>query len=108
MATYASFPGTLNIGGGNLMPVHQITSVTVSPTHRRRGLLRRMITEDLALAREAGMVFAALTASEATIYGRFGFGRATAAGPLHAQDPATGRPCASPPRAASWPSPRPN
>jgi predicted acetyltransferase len=77
VATYASFPGTLNIGGGNLMPVHQITSVTVSPTHRRRGLLRRLITEDLAGAREAGMVFAALTASEATIYGRFGFGRAT-------------------------------
>ncbi|MFL4472577.1 enhanced intracellular survival protein Eis [Paeniglutamicibacter sp. MACA_103] len=77
VATYASFPGTLNIGGGNLMPVHQITSVTVSPTHRRRGLLRKMITLDLAVAREAGAVFAALTASEATIYGRFGFGRAT-------------------------------
>ena len=77
VATYAAFPGTLNIGGGNLMPVHQITSVTVSPTHRRRGLLRRMITLDLAAAREAGAVFAALTASEATIYGRFGFGRAT-------------------------------
>lgn len=77
VATYAAFPGTLNIGGGNLMPVHQITSVTVSPTHRRRGLLRQMITRDLATAREAGTVFAALTASEATIYGRFGFGRAT-------------------------------
>ncbi|MBV1778204.1 GNAT family N-acetyltransferase [Paeniglutamicibacter sp. ABSL32-1] len=77
VATYAAFPGTLNIGGGNLMPVHQITSVTVSPTHRRRGLLRRMITPDLERARESGAVFAALTASEATIYGRFGFGRAT-------------------------------
>lgn len=77
VATYAAFPGTLNIGGGNLMPVHQITSVTVSPTHRRRGLLRRMITLDLSTAREHGAVFAALTASEATIYGRFGFGRAT-------------------------------
>lgn len=77
VATYAAFGGTLNIGGGNLMPVHQITSVTVSPTHRRRGLLRRMITEDLTGARETGMVFAALTASEATIYGRFGFGKAT-------------------------------
>jgi predicted acetyltransferase len=77
VATYAAFPGTLNIGGGNLMPVHQVTAVTVSPTHRRRGLLRRMITLDLSEAREAGAVFAALTASEATIYGRFGFGRAT-------------------------------
>lgn len=77
VATYASFPGTLNIGGGNLMPVHQITAVTVSPTHRRRGLLRQIITEDLRLARDAGVAFAALTASEATIYGRFGFGRVT-------------------------------
>ncbi|MDO5742882.1 MAG: GNAT family N-acetyltransferase [Micrococcaceae bacterium] len=77
VATYAGFAGTLNIGAGTLVPVHQITSVTVSPTHRRRGLLRRMITADLAAARESGFAFAALTASEATIYGRFGFGRAT-------------------------------
>lgn len=77
VATYAAFAGTLNIGAGTLVPVHQITSVTVSPTHRRRGLLRRMITADLAAARESGFAFAALTASEATIYGRFGFGRAT-------------------------------
>ncbi|GAA5226174.1 GNAT family N-acetyltransferase [Paeniglutamicibacter antarcticus] len=77
VATYAGFGGTLNIGAGTLVPVHQITSVTVSPTHRRRGLLRLMITQDLAIARRSGFAFAALTASEATIYGRFGFGRAT-------------------------------
>ncbi len=74
VATYASFPGTLNVGGGVLLPAHQITSVTVSPTHRRRGILRAMITEDLQAAHAAGLPLAVLTASEATIYGRFGFG----------------------------------
>ncbi|MFJ6417201.1 GNAT family N-acetyltransferase [Paeniglutamicibacter sp. NPDC091659] len=77
VATYAAFPGTINVGGAEPVPVHQITSVTVSPTHRRRGILRTVMTQDLTLAREAGMPLAALTASEATIYGRFGFGRAT-------------------------------
>ena len=83
VATYAAFPGTINVGGTRPVPVHQITSVTVSPTHRRRGILRTVMTEDLARAREAGMPLAALTASEATIYGRFGFGRVTEQQTLH-------------------------
>jgi predicted acetyltransferase len=37
-----------------------------------------MMTEDLALAKDDGVAIAALTASEASIYGRFGFGVATA------------------------------
>lgn len=77
VATYASFPGTLNMGAGTLLPAHQITAVTVSPTHRRRGILRRLMTEDLQAAQAAGMPAAILTASEATIYGRFGFGAVT-------------------------------
>ena len=74
VATFASFPGTLNMGAGTLLPAHQITAVTVSPTHRRRGILRRLMSEDLSAAQAAGMPAAILTASEATIYGRFGFG----------------------------------
>lgn len=78
VGTYGSLVKTLNTGGGNLLPAHLITAVTVRPSHRRRGILRRMITEDLALAKDNGLAIAALTASEATIYGRYGFGRATA------------------------------
>lgn len=78
VGTYGSFVKTLNTGGGRLLDTHLITAVTVRPSHRRRGILRRMITEDLALAKENGLAMAALTASEATIYGRYGFGRATA------------------------------
>jgi GNAT superfamily N-acetyltransferase len=76
VATYASFAKTLNIGAG-LVPAHLVTMVTVRPTHRRRGILRELMTGDLARAKAAGYPVAALTASEATIYGRFGFGRCT-------------------------------
>ena len=76
VATYASFAGTLNAGAGPV-PLWMVTDVTVSPAHRRRGLLRRMMTEDLVHAVDAGFPLAGLTASEATIYGRFGFGPAT-------------------------------
>ncbi|WP_425861402.1 GNAT family N-acetyltransferase [Arthrobacter sp. TWP1-1] len=77
VATYAYHRKTLNIGSGTLLPVHQITAVTVRPSHRRRGLLRAMMSSDLAQAKAAGLAIAALTATEATIYGRFGFGVAT-------------------------------
>jgi predicted acetyltransferase len=77
VATFADFEQTINVGGGRLLPAHLISSVTVRPTHRRRGLLRRMMTESLDRARERGLPLAALTVSEATIYRRFGFGIAT-------------------------------
>ena len=76
VATYSTLTGSLNVGRGTL-PLHMITDVTVSPAHRRQGLLRRMMTEDLAAAAGRGLPLAALTVSETTIYGRFGFGLAT-------------------------------
>ena len=76
VATFASFAKTLNAGAG-LLPAHLVTLVTVRPTHRRRGILRELMTGDLTRAKAAGFPVAALTATEATIYGRFGFGRVT-------------------------------
>ncbi|GGC88871.1 UPF0256 protein [Tersicoccus solisilvae] len=76
VATFTTYTSTLSTGE-TLLPAHLISDVTVRPTHRRRGLLRRMMTESLTAARDAGLPIAALTASEATIYGRFGFGVAT-------------------------------
>ena len=76
VATYSSFDKTLNVGPG-LLPARMITDITVSPTHRRKGLLRRLITDDLTDAVAAGVPVACLTASEGSIYGRFGFGPAT-------------------------------
>ncbi|MGW9403815.1 GNAT family N-acetyltransferase [Arthrobacter sp. NPDC055585] len=76
VATYATMAHDLNAGAG-LIPAHQVTSVTVRPTHRRRGILTNMMTEDLRIAKESGFALASLYASEAVIYGRFGFGAAT-------------------------------
>lgn len=75
VATYASFDKTLNTGGG-LQPVRMISDITVSPAYRRRGLLRTLMTEDLRDAVDQRIPLAVLTASEGTIYGRFGFGPA--------------------------------
>ena len=77
VATFATLRKALNVGYGRQLEAHLITAVTVRGTHRRQGLLRRMMTEDLAGAKADGVAMAALTASEASIYGRFGFGVAT-------------------------------
>jgi predicted acetyltransferase len=74
VATFESFVESLNVGGGRLIDAHLISGVTVQPTHRRRGILRRLMTDDLARAKSAGLAVAALTASEGSIYRRFGFG----------------------------------
>lgn len=63
--------------GGAALPVDAVTAVTVNSTHRRRGLLSRMMRSDLAAARERGSLAAILVAAEYNIYGRFGFGPAT-------------------------------
>jgi predicted acetyltransferase len=62
--------------GGAGLAANALTGVTVHATHRRRGLLTRMITADLAEAKERGDVVSTLIAAEYAIYGRFGFGPA--------------------------------
>ncbi|MGW0788507.1 GNAT family N-acetyltransferase [Streptomyces sp. NPDC002911] len=76
VATFRSFAQELTVVGGATVPADAITAVTVTPTHRRRGLLSRMMATDLAAAKERGDVVASLTASEYPIYGRYGFGPA--------------------------------
>ncbi|SFC26426.1 GNAT family N-acetyltransferase [Streptomyces aidingensis] len=77
VATYRSFDQRLTVPGGRDVAANAITAVTVSATHRRRGLLTRMITSDLAEAKERGDTVATLVAAEYPIYGRYGFGPAT-------------------------------
>jgi len=60
-----------------ILPMAGITSVGVYPTHRRRGLLRQMMSAMIADARDRGEPLAGLVASESSIYRRFGFGQAT-------------------------------
>lgn len=77
VGTFTSFTKTLALGAGVLLDAHLISDVTVRPSHRRRGVLRAMMVDNLTRAAEAGLAVAALTVSEATIYRRFGFGPAT-------------------------------
>jgi predicted acetyltransferase len=62
---------------GATLPTGGTTQVTVRATHRRRGVLRAMMQAHLADVRERGEPLAALWASEAGIYGRFGYGCAS-------------------------------
>ncbi|MEV4222538.1 GNAT family N-acetyltransferase [Nonomuraea sp. NPDC049725] len=61
---------------GGVLPVAGVTAVSVLPSHRRRGVLSSLMRRQLADVRERGESVAALYASEAPIYGRFGYGRA--------------------------------
>ncbi|WP_427169796.1 GNAT family N-acetyltransferase [Arthrobacter sp. 92] len=77
VATFGTLRKNLNIGFGRQLPTRLVTAVTVRTPHRRRGLLRRMMSADLNRARADGLAMAALTASEASIYERFGYGVAS-------------------------------
>ncbi|MER7839667.1 GNAT family N-acetyltransferase [Streptomyces sp. NPDC096040] len=77
VATFRSFAQELTTVGGASVPADAISNVTVTATHRRRGLLTRMMSQDLAAAKERGDVVATLIAAEYPIYGRYGFGPAT-------------------------------
>ncbi|MEU0214731.1 GNAT family N-acetyltransferase [Streptomyces sp. NPDC006265] len=77
VATFRSFDQELTAVGGASVPADAISGVTVTATHRRRGLLSRMMARDLAAAKERGDVAATLIAAEYPIYGRYGFGPAT-------------------------------
>jgi predicted acetyltransferase len=77
VGTFRSLATDLSLPGGGSVAADAITAVTVLPTHRRRGLLRSMMSRDLAEAAERGEPIAILIASEYPIYGRYGFGMAT-------------------------------
>jgi len=67
----------LTLPGMDTVPVAGVSWVGVLPTHRRRGILRKMMTQQLSDIHGRGEAIAVLTASEGSIYGRFGYGLAT-------------------------------
>ncbi len=63
---------------GAVFPVAGVTMVAVLPTHRRRGILRSLMTRQIAdIAARGEEPIAALWASETPLYGRYGYGRAS-------------------------------
>lgn len=77
VGTFVDYDKTLNAGGAEPVPARLVTGVTVNAGFRRRGILKHLMTNRLAQAVEDGMPLVALTVSEGSIYGRFGFGAAT-------------------------------
>lgn len=84
------------VPGGAVVPTTAVTSAGVLPTRVRQGVFRRLIDALHADAVADEVVMASLRASEATIYGRFGYGLAgealtatvdaARATPLHGSD----------------------
>ena len=58
-----------------------VANIAVQPTHRRRGVMTRMMHHQINDIHERGEPLAALFASESIIYGRYGYG----IGSLHEQ-----------------------
>lgn len=87
--TIAAFEGTTIVGtagaysleltlpGGRLEPAAGVTYVAVRGSHRRRGLLRSMMNHQIDDIADRGESLALLTASEGSIYRRFGYGPAS-------------------------------
>ena len=76
VGTAGSFDFSMTVPGGQL-PVAGVTWVGVQATHRRRGVLHAMMSRQLGDLHESGTAVAALWASEAGIYGRYGYGTAS-------------------------------
>jgi predicted acetyltransferase len=77
VGTARSFPSPLTVPGPVEVSVAAVTGVTVRASHRRRGLLTQMMRLQLEDFARRGEPVAMLIASEAPIYGRFGYGAAS-------------------------------
>ena len=86
--TFGAFEGDQVVGSatirtsemtvpGGVLKLGYVDDVSVLPTHRRRGIMTRIIGKQLEQMRERGEPLAALTSSESLIYERFGYGIAT-------------------------------
>src|ERR671910_409640 len=76
VGTNMSFAFDLTVPGGETIAAGGVSGVTVAATHRRRGIPRQMMPFQLDDPPAGGEPVAILNASEAAIYGRFGYGLA--------------------------------
>ncbi|HTJ32573.1 MAG TPA: GNAT family N-acetyltransferase [Dactylosporangium sp.] len=80
VGTAAAYSFELTLPGEILAPAAGISAVGVLPSHRRQGVLTAMMRHQLTELRARGEFLSVLLASEAPIYGRFGYGPATYTG----------------------------
>jgi predicted acetyltransferase len=74
VATVSTWVMDLTVPGETSIPAWAVSAVSVSPTHRRRGIARALLEAELRTAVSLDVPVAILTVTEATIYGRYGFG----------------------------------
>ena len=77
-----AFQFDLTVPGGSVRTAG-VTVVGVLPSHRRRGILREMMRAQLDDIQARGEPLAALWASEASIYRRYGYGLAALCGDMN-------------------------
>jgi predicted acetyltransferase len=75
--TAMSFALELTVPGPVQLPMAGVSYVAVHPLHRRRGIMRALMRAQLDDLHARGVPVAGLGASEAGIYGQFGYGPAT-------------------------------
>ncbi|MFJ8012538.1 GNAT family N-acetyltransferase [Streptomyces sp. NPDC096339] len=90
VAAFRSFAQELTVPGGAFVPSSAVSNVGVLPTHRRQGLLSRMMADELAAAKARGDVLSTLIAAEYPIYGRYGYGPAASVSEWEIDVPRTG------------------
>ncbi len=90
VGSISAFSLDVTVPGHRTLPMGGTTVVAVKPTHRRQGLLRRMMDVHLDDVRAGNEPLAGLWASEAAIYPRFGYGWATDLAKIEIDSAATG------------------
>jgi len=76
VSTMGTFPFTVRLNGAP-MAMGGVTAVGTLPEQRRKGLLRKVMTQGLETMRDRGQSCAILWASMGAIYQRFGYGLAS-------------------------------
>lgn len=90
VATSGAFSFAMTVPGGMAVPAAGVTGVGSLPTHRRRGLMQRLMRVLIDDARNRREPVAILWASEESIYQRFGYGLASNQGHINIERPKTG------------------
>ena len=75
-SSFSTIPFTMR-ANGKAMALAGVSTVGTQPEYRRRGLVRRIHTQAVADMRDAGQPVAALWASQAAIYQRYGYAMST-------------------------------
>lgn len=76
VSTFSTIPFTMR-ANGMALPIGGVSAVGTLPEYRRRGLVRRIMTQAFSDMRDGGRPVAALWASQAAIYQRFGYAMAS-------------------------------